>query len=103
MNVCWTASTNTVLGEGDSWLTLLHRAARWNDDFLHHGIHYCRQCKFHDNQRRPLANFEQSSILSASGGTCICENPIDRTCATDPIYEACLLGQCRLSLTDCPR
>ncbi len=33
----------------------------------------------------------QSSILSDSGGTCVCTDKVDRTCTNDVAYNACLL------------
>lgn len=47
----------------------------------------------------PLAEFKQNadllpkaSILSQSGGTCVCKDPNDPTCSTDADYNTCLIG-----------
>jgi AGZA family xanthine/uracil permease-like MFS transporter len=38
-----------------------------------------------------LIRNKQSSVLTDSGGTCVCNNAADPVCATDPDYALCLL------------
>jgi hypothetical protein len=34
----------------------------------------------------------KASVLSQSGGTCVCTDTTDPTCATDVDYNTCLIG-----------
>src|SRR5437763_16002570 len=54
-----------------------------------------------------LTDIFQASIISQTGGTCVCQNKSDPTCATDVDYAQCVLGMlttfvCR-EQTDHPR
>jgi AGZA family xanthine/uracil permease-like MFS transporter len=35
----------------------------------------------------------KASILTQSGGTCVCTNAVDPTCERDAAYNTCLVGQ----------
>jgi AGZA family xanthine/uracil permease-like MFS transporter len=36
----------------------------------------------------------KASVLTDTGGTCVCTNTVDPTCATDAEYATCLIGLC---------
>src|SRR2546421_20680 len=44
-----------------------------------------------------LTEIFQASIISQTGGTCVCQNKSDPTCATDVDYAQCVLGMPRRS------
>jgi AGZA family xanthine/uracil permease-like MFS transporter len=43
--------------------------------------------------RKRHPDLEQASILTQSGGTCVCTDSVDPTCAADPQYNTCLIGK----------
>ena len=79
-------------------LQISYRAQGGIDDFFHHGIYYRCECTPLILMCLSDPNSSKASVLSQSGGTCVCTSTTDPTCATDDDYNLCVIGRC----TECP-
>ena len=62
------------------------------NDILHYGVYNSSQCKIPRLEGHRELTL-QASILTESGGTCVCNEPAPSTCLGNPEYDLCLIGR----------
>jgi AGZA family xanthine/uracil permease-like MFS transporter len=83
----------TTKGKRNSKCEVHHRVASRPHNIFHHGLHHCRECEytFQYQTRTTTDQIIQASVLTDSGATCVCNDPVDPTCMADEAYSLCLV------------
>jgi hypothetical protein len=83
-------------GERDQEHSLSHRDPCRPYNLCYHGIHYRCECELRARETalecQDLTSSLKASIVSQTGGTCVCDSKTDPTCIKDADYAQCVLG-----------